>query len=224
MRPARQQRLRLTIPIGLLQPISLPAFAVRGAHAGPTAMFVAGVHGDEFEGVAAIHELLGRLDPAHVTGNILALPVCNPFAYEAQARQTPETVDGLNLAREFPGSGPAAPPNGSPPRCSPSPAGCWVPTTCSSTSTAPAHVTGTHRWSASGTSKVQLGPPSEEAARRFGGRLWRIADQPERSMRRRRARACPPSPQRQPVRAAADPTTSPGTSTGYRTSFDTKEW
>lgn len=176
--PGTAAPLRLTVPIGLLQPISLPALAVRGAHAGPTAMFVAGVHGDEFEGVAAIHDLLGHLDPAHLTGNILALPVCNPLAYEAQTRQSPDAVDGLNLAREFPGSA-----NGSTTQRL---AAALFGATCRLLGPhdlfVDLHSAGArYRYASLAGFRDITGPArsaSEEAARRFGGRLWRIADHP----------------------------------------------
>jgi predicted deacylase len=93
----------LTAPAGLLEPIRLPALVVRGARPGPTAVFVAGVHGDEFEGIAALPELAAGLDPKELAGSVLALPVCNPFAYAAQSRSSPSAIDGRNLAREFPG-------------------------------------------------------------------------------------------------------------------------
>src|SRR2546429_7915929 len=34
---------------------------------------------------------------------IFALPICNPWAYGAGLRTSPEAIDGRNLAREFPG-------------------------------------------------------------------------------------------------------------------------
>ena len=36
-------------------------------------------------------------------GRFIGLPIANPFAYEARARVAPLAVDGLNLARVFPG-------------------------------------------------------------------------------------------------------------------------
>lgn len=109
--PGATTACRLTVALGLPEPARLPALVVRGTRPGPTALFTAGVHGDEFEGIAALPELAGSLDPARLTGSVVALPVCNPFAYAAQSRQSPPHVDGLNLAREFPGN-----PAGSPTR------------------------------------------------------------------------------------------------------------
>ena len=64
-------------------------------------MVLACVHGDEFEGVAAIHELFRRLEPERLRGTLLAVPMLNLPAAVAVHRFSP--VDHLNLARTFPG-------------------------------------------------------------------------------------------------------------------------
>ena len=79
----------------------LPLLCVTGADEGPTLLVLAGVHGDEYEGMAAIHQLFARVDPGQLRGRLLMLPVCNPPAYEAARRLS--SVDRLNLARVFPG-------------------------------------------------------------------------------------------------------------------------
>ena len=55
------------------QPFGVPLLAVRGG-SGPTLVVLAGVHGDEFEGVAAIHELFRRLEPERLRGTLLGRP------------------------------------------------------------------------------------------------------------------------------------------------------
>ena len=98
----------LTVPVGLDAPVRLPIMAIRAGRPGPTALLVAGVHGDEFEGVVALSTLMGSLGASVISGTIVALPVCNPFAFQGQSRTTPSHIDGTNLARVFPGdaSGP----------------------------------------------------------------------------------------------------------------------
>jgi N2-acetyl-L-2,4-diaminobutanoate deacetylase len=77
-----------------------------GAKFGPTVVITAGIHGDEYEGPAALMKLTETLRPQAVSGTVIAIPVANPLAFAAGSRTTPE--DGLNLARVFPGN-----PNGS---------------------------------------------------------------------------------------------------------------
>lgn len=88
-------------------PIQLPVLLIRGAAPGRTLVVTAAVHGDEYEGVRTILELASDLDPAVMTGDALLLPVVNPAAFWAGTRTSP--LDGLNLARVFPGR-----PDGSP--------------------------------------------------------------------------------------------------------------
>ncbi|MBC7812960.1 MAG: succinylglutamate desuccinylase/aspartoacylase family protein [Burkholderiales bacterium] len=74
---------------------------------GPTALISAGVHGDEGPwGAWAIRKLLERLTPDQLIGTLRIVPVANPLAMEADARNAP--LDVLDLNRVFPGD-----PNGS---------------------------------------------------------------------------------------------------------------
>lgn len=68
---------------------------------GPTAILMAGNHGDEYEGPIALGELIRDLDPAAVSGRLIILPALNLPAVLAGRRTSP--VDGLNLNRTFPG-------------------------------------------------------------------------------------------------------------------------
>ena len=82
-------------------PALLPVLAVRGAREGPTLLVTGGVHGDEYEGPAAIHALFRALDAAALAGRVIGLPVVNTAAWKARARCAPE--DGRDLNRLFPG-------------------------------------------------------------------------------------------------------------------------
>ncbi len=79
----------------------LPLLTVIGAEDGPTLLAIAGVHGDEYEGIAAIPQVFREIEPRHLRGRLVMAPVCNMPAYETAQRSSP--IDGLNLARVFPG-------------------------------------------------------------------------------------------------------------------------
>ncbi len=79
----------------------LPFLSVTGAADGPTLLVLAGVHGDEYEGIVAIPRLFEGVKPADLRGRLLMMPVCNVPAYKSARRSSP--IDGLNLARVFPG-------------------------------------------------------------------------------------------------------------------------
>ncbi|MCT8970915.1 succinylglutamate desuccinylase/aspartoacylase family protein [Microbaculum marinisediminis] len=78
----------------------LPVCVIRNG-AGPTAILMAGNHGDEYEGQIALGELIRTLDPAGISGRLIILPALNLPAVVAGRRTSP--VDGLNLNRTFPG-------------------------------------------------------------------------------------------------------------------------
>jgi predicted deacylase len=61
----------------------------------------AGIHGDEYEGVRTIFDVVEQLDPVSMSGDLLCVPVANPPAFWAMSRCSP--LDGANLARVFPG-------------------------------------------------------------------------------------------------------------------------
>lgn len=80
----------------------LPLLTVIGAEDGPTLLVLAGVHGDEYEGIAAIPQVYSAVKTPLLRGRLVMAPVCNMPAYEALQRSSP--IDGLNLARVFPGA------------------------------------------------------------------------------------------------------------------------
>jgi predicted deacylase len=88
------------VDAGLAEPLQIDAYMCRGAQLQPLALITAGVHGDEYEGPAAIAALARLLDPHTLAGSVIAVPVVNPMAFTAAQRLSP---DGGNLARTFPG-------------------------------------------------------------------------------------------------------------------------
>ena len=61
----------------------------------------AGTHGDEYEGIIAIHEMFRRLAPDDLQGTFLAIPILSPPAVTGGQRNG--LWDDRNLARAFPG-------------------------------------------------------------------------------------------------------------------------
>ena len=100
----RKERLWLHVTSHLGGPLVLRALLATGREPGPTLLVVAGVHGNEYEGMEAVRQVFAALDPATMRGTFLGIPVANPLAYAARTRSTPAALDGLNLARVFPGN------------------------------------------------------------------------------------------------------------------------
>lgn len=73
-----------------------------GRTPGPTIALLGGVHGDECEGVLAVRRVLAELSSAvEVRGVLRVVAPAHPAAWAADTRVSP--IDGLNLARCFPG-------------------------------------------------------------------------------------------------------------------------
>lgn len=93
-------------PLGDGSLLSVPVHVLAGRGSEPCLAVVAGVHGDEAEGIAAVLELSRDIDLAALSGRLILVPIANPPAFAAHRRRSP--IDGLDLNRVFPGN-----PNGS---------------------------------------------------------------------------------------------------------------
>jgi predicted deacylase len=80
--------------------IAIPAAVIRNGD-GPTALLMAGNHGDEYEGQVALAKLIRAMTPERVRGRVIVLPAINLPAVMAGARVSP--IDDVNLNRAFPG-------------------------------------------------------------------------------------------------------------------------
>lgn len=95
------QSSRTDLAINLGDGCVLEISEFRGAQPGPVVALIAGVHGDEDEGVLTLQRVIAYLQDHPVNGVVKVLPISNPPAFRAATRENP--VDGLNLARVFPG-------------------------------------------------------------------------------------------------------------------------
>lgn len=73
---------------------------VNGYRPGPHLLITAGVHGDEYEPIAAVWQLINTLDPAVLSGRATLAPLINKPAFERASRTG---NDQLDLARTCPG-------------------------------------------------------------------------------------------------------------------------
>lgn len=84
----------------------VPVFCLANGD-GPTLLLTGGVHGDEFEGPAALMRLAQSLSPEEINGRVIIVPALNAPALVDSSRVSP--IDGLNLNRAFPGSADGSP-------------------------------------------------------------------------------------------------------------------
>lgn len=86
--------------------IPVPMLCFNGGN-GPTALFTAGNHGDEYEGQVALRRLVQLLSRTRVEGRVIILPALNQPAVAAGLRNSP--LDSGNLNRVFPGNADGGP-------------------------------------------------------------------------------------------------------------------
>lgn len=80
----------------------VPVQVIVGPRRRPCLALVAGVHGNEYEGMVTLAEFHRSLEPGALEGSLIVIPVANPFAFGAGQRRTPQ--DDRDLNRVFPGA------------------------------------------------------------------------------------------------------------------------
>ncbi len=80
--------------------LMVPVTVVRGGD-GPTALVLAGNHGDEYPGQVAVLKLCRELAPEQTPGRVILVPCLTMPASKAMTRLSP--LDGKNFNRCFPG-------------------------------------------------------------------------------------------------------------------------
>jgi len=81
--------------------VDTPVHVLRGLTPGPTVCLVAGIHGDELNGVEIVRQVFESLDPAEVSGTLIGVPVANIHGFRRSSRYLPDRRD---LNRYFPGN------------------------------------------------------------------------------------------------------------------------
>lgn len=97
-------RRRVDLPIGRLASgtwLEMPLEVLCGDREGPTIWLSGAIHGDEVIGVEIVRQVLDRLEPAALAGQIIAAPIVNVFGFVIESRYLPDRRD---LNRSFPGS------------------------------------------------------------------------------------------------------------------------
>ena len=94
----------LEVDLGDLGTATVSLFVVRGKSDGPVFHLMAGQHGVELNGCAAVDAFVNALDPSELSGTALAAPVANPVL-TAKGEQYPELGEGFesNMNRIWPG-------------------------------------------------------------------------------------------------------------------------
>ena len=82
--------------------LEIPFHVFVGRASKPRVLLIAGVHGDEYESVAVLHDIASEINPNDLGGTLTIVPVANPQAFYAGTRRNPVDLGDLN--RSFPGN------------------------------------------------------------------------------------------------------------------------
>jgi uncharacterized protein len=79
----------------------------RGAKPGKRAVLVSGVHGDEMSSIHTVQTVMNQLDPAQMSGTVMAVTDVSSPAMESMQRRWPNQgrgIDLIDMNREWPGN------------------------------------------------------------------------------------------------------------------------
>jgi len=79
----------------------------KGAKPGKRVTLVSGVHGDEMSPIVTVQRVMEQLDPAHMSGTVMAVLDVSRPAVEGMARRWPNSgrgIDLIDINREWPGN------------------------------------------------------------------------------------------------------------------------
>jgi uncharacterized protein len=98
-------RTMVVIPVtrDLAMPIDIHTHVVAGKNEGPTLLLLSMLHGNEWFSVLILRELLSRLDPGRLRGNVVAVPVANLAAFATGTRVIVDDSDEPDANRTFGG-------------------------------------------------------------------------------------------------------------------------
>jgi hypothetical protein len=71
--------------------IEIPVYIFRSVKPGPTLLMLAGMHGDEINGIEIVRRLITRDDVKNpLCGSIIAIPVINTISFLSGSRDLPD--------------------------------------------------------------------------------------------------------------------------------------
>ncbi len=95
--------VRVPVAHDLTGPVEVVTHVVAGRRDGPTLLLLSMLHGNEWFSALILRDLLTRLDPATLCGNVLAVPVANPTALLTNSRCIQDNADEPDANRTFGG-------------------------------------------------------------------------------------------------------------------------
>lgn len=100
--PGKSEELNLDVAhLHTSTPIQVPVIVSRGSEDGPVLLLMAGMHGDEINGMEIIRRVIHKGWHKPSKGTVICIPIFNIFGFLNVSRELP---DGRDLNRSFPGA------------------------------------------------------------------------------------------------------------------------
>lgn len=100
--PGKSYQLTMDIArLSTRSKVEVPIIVERAKEDGPTILLLAGIHGDEVNGIEIVRQIVSKGYNKPEKGTIICVPVLNVFGFINETREFP---DGRDLNRMFPGS------------------------------------------------------------------------------------------------------------------------
>lgn len=100
--PGKTKTINLKIAkLHTMTDLEIPVIVSHSHKKGPVVLLSAGLHGDEFNGIEIVRQIIRKEINKPETGTIICIPLINVFGFVNQSREFP---DGRDLNRVFPGS------------------------------------------------------------------------------------------------------------------------
>src|SRR5215831_18498901 len=100
--PGQKATGYITVSAGVDAGTNIPVVVVRGSKAGPVLALVSGAHGTEYASIMALEKLIGRLEPADLSGTLIIVPLVNVASFLEKVPHLNPT-DNKNMNRFYPG-------------------------------------------------------------------------------------------------------------------------
>ncbi len=98
-----KELVRIPVTQDLVMSVDIYAHVVAGKTDGPTLLLLSMLHGNEWFSVLILREIVRRIDPSNLAGNIIAVPVANPPAMVTGTRCILDDSDEPDANRTFGG-------------------------------------------------------------------------------------------------------------------------
>jgi predicted deacylase len=99
--PGTRDKVSIHVTSDLASEINIETHVIAGNEEGPTLLLLSMLHGEEWFSVLILREVLNRIDPMKLKGNVIAVPVANPTAFLTGTRIVADNSDEPDANRTF---------------------------------------------------------------------------------------------------------------------------